>query len=102
MSEAVALINTLPAWSVEDVMSIPLDNLDRKSLFKSGTMDRITGIVQGNSDITAIFINSGSLKKATVQVLQENFHRPILDRYKVIMQILKTHATSKHAKLQVI
>lgn len=64
-------------------------------------MDRLSNLVQSNSDISAIFVNSGTLKKSTVQVLQENFQRPILDRYKIVMQILKTHATSKHAKLQV-
>ncbi|XP_066158688.1 putative GTP-binding protein 6 [Euwallacea fornicatus] len=101
LSEAVALINTLPAWVVKNTVTIPLDTLDRKALFKSGSMDRIQDIIQESPDITAIFINSGALKKSTVQILQENFKRPVLDRYKIVMQILKAHATSKHAKLQV-
>ncbi|XP_066258973.1 putative GTP-binding protein 6 [Euwallacea similis] len=101
LSEAVALINTLQAWVVKDTVTVPLDTLDSKALFKSGSMDRIRDIVQESPDITAIFINSGFLKKSTVQILQENFRRPILDRYKIVMQILKTHASSKHAKLQV-
>ncbi|ERL94771.1 hypothetical protein D910_12045 [Dendroctonus ponderosae] len=101
LGEAIALINTLPAWNVKDTVTVPMDNLERKTLFKSGTMDRIKKLVQNNSDITAIFVNSSSINKSTTGILQGNFNRPILDRYKVVMQILKAHATSKHAKLQV-
>ncbi|XP_050314283.1 putative GTP-binding protein 6 [Anthonomus grandis grandis] len=101
LSEAVALIQTLPSWSVEETLRVPLDSLDRKSLFKSGSMEKIRNMVLKRNDISAIFINSGTLKKATVEILQENFQRPVLDKYKIVMQILKEHATSKHAKLQV-
>ncbi|CAG9764221.1 unnamed protein product [Ceutorhynchus assimilis] len=101
LSEAIALINTLPAWTVEDTLAVPLDTLDRKALLKSGSMEKIRNLVQKNSNFSAIFINSGSLKKVTINILQENFQRPIFDRYNIVMQILKAHATSKHAKLQV-
>lgn len=101
LSEAIALINTLPAWQVKDTVTTPMDNLERKTLFKSGTMDRLKTLIQDNSDVTAIFVNSSTINRSTTGILQENFNRPILDRYKVVMQILKAHATSKHAKLQV-
>lgn len=101
LSEAIALIHTLPGWTVENTVIVPLDTLERKALFKSGSMNKIKSLVQSSSNISAIFINSNALKKVTVQILQDNFQRPILDRYKIVMQILKAHATSKHAKLQV-
>lgn len=46
-------------------------------------------------------MNVGNLRNIQVGLLQENLGRPILDRYQIVMQILKLHATSKHAKLQV-
>lgn len=101
LSEAVALIHTLPAWTVQETITVPLDTLERKALFKSGSMDKIKDLIQGRNEINAIFVNTSRLKNITAQILQENFHRPVLDRYKIVMQILKAHATSKHAKLQV-
>ncbi|KAL1493394.1 hypothetical protein ABEB36_011455 [Hypothenemus hampei] len=101
LSEAIALVETLPGWAVKETLSVPLDTLERKTLFKSGSMEKIRQLVQKSNDVTAIFINSGVLNKGTVIILQDNFHRPILDRYKIVMQILKTNARSKHAKLQV-
>lgn len=101
LEEAVALIKTLPLWKVDSTVSVPLDSLERKSLFKSGSMDKLQKIIHNNKNITAIFINTSNLKKITTTLLQENLGLPILDRYKIVMQILKTHAISKHAKLQV-
>lgn len=97
----MALIKTLPLWKVDETISVPLNTLERKSLFKSGTMDKLRKIIHNNENVTAIFINTSNLKKITMSLLQENFGLPILDRYKIVMQILKTHAVSKHAKLQV-
>lgn len=64
-------------------------------------MEKLRKIIHNNRDVTAIFVNTSNLKKITTTLLQENFGLPILDRYKIVMQILKTHAVSKHAKLQV-
>lgn len=101
LSEAIALIQSLLTWAVVDTLTIPLDTLDRKSLFKSGSMDKIKEIVDNNPNISAIFINSSLLKKPTALILQENFRKPIFDRYKIVMKILKKHANTKHSKLQV-
>nr|XP_023025693.1 putative GTP-binding protein 6 [Leptinotarsa decemlineata] len=101
LEEAIALIKTLPSWTVEDTISVPLESLEKKSLFRKGYMETLTKIFQANPQITAVFINTGHLKKVTNIILQEKFGLPILDRYKIVMQILKLHAVSKHAKLQV-
>ncbi|XP_019880917.2 putative GTP-binding protein 6 [Aethina tumida] len=101
LDEATALIKTLPNWNVLDTIGIPLDTLERKTLFKSGSMDKLVQLIRQRSDVSAIFMNVGNLRNIQVGLLQENLGRPILDRYQIVMQILKLHATSKHAKLQV-
>ncbi|CAG9854508.1 unnamed protein product [Phyllotreta striolata] len=101
LEEAVALIKTLPSWNVADTIAVPLESLDRKTLFKSGTMERLKNMIQKSPDITAVFVNTSNMKRVTSDILHENFRIPILDRYRVVIQILKIHATTKHAKLQV-
>lgn len=101
LDEAVALIKTLPLWTVEDTITIPLESLEKKKLFGSGNMDKLSQMVRKNSSITAVFINQSNLKRVTTEILNENFHKKIFDRYMIIIQILKIHAISKHAQLQV-
>ncbi|CAH2007911.1 unnamed protein product [Acanthoscelides obtectus] len=101
LEEAVALIKTLPRWTVEETTKIPLESLDKKTLFKTGNLDKLTRLVRSNQNITAVFVNSSNLKRVTANILYDHFQVPILDRYKIVMRIFKIHATTKHAKLQV-
>lgn len=101
LDEAKALINTLPSWHVEGTISVPLESFDYKNLFKSGSLEKLRQIIRKNSRINIVFINLGRLKKSQILSLEKEFGVPILDRYKVVMFILKLHAVSKHAKLQV-
>ncbi|XP_972507.3 putative GTP-binding protein 6 [Tribolium castaneum] len=101
LDEAKALVNTLPSWNIQDSISVPLESFDKKTLFKSGSLDKLRQIIRKNSTINAVFVNLGTLKKAQIVSLEREFGVPILDRYKVVMYILKLHAVSKHAKLQV-
>lgn len=101
LDEAIALVNTLPDWKVADTVAVPLETLDQNSLFKSGWMEKLRKAVRHNSNISTVFINRGSLKKVQMQLLEKEFGVPVLDRYRIVMQILKLHAISKHAKLQV-
>lgn len=101
LEEAYALINTLPEWKVLEAIKVPLETLDMKTLFRKGNMEKMKNILQNNNNITSIFVNMGSLSTVQLNSLQDNFHKPVFDRYKIVMQILKIHATSKHAKLQV-
>lgn len=101
LEEAIALIKTLPSWNVAGTITIPLESLDKKRLFGSGNMGKLGQLISQNRRITAVFINHSNLKKVTTSILQENFHLPVLDRYRIVIQILKMHAISKHAKLQV-
>lgn len=101
LEEAIALIKTLPSWDVENTITIPLESLEKNKLFGSGNMEKLKQMIWKNSSITAVFVNQSILKKVTKTILQDNFHVQILDRYHIVIQILKMHAISKHAKLQV-
>lgn len=101
LEEAVALIKTLPSWTVEGTMRISLETLDKKKMFGSGNMEKLSKMIRQNFKITAVFINHSSLKNVTTSILQETFGVKIFDRYRIVIQILKMNAISKHAKLQV-
>lgn len=57
--------------------------------------------MRGDPRITSVFINMGTLKSVQREELERIFQVPIFDRYNIVMLILKRHAISKHAKLQV-
>jgi GTP-binding protein HflX len=101
LGEAKALIDTLSSWGVEETISIPLESVDKKTLFKSGSLEKLRHNIRRHGNVNAVFINLGTLKKAQIINLEKEFGVPILDRYKVVMHILKQHASTKHAKLQV-
>lgn len=48
-----------------------------------------------------MFISKGTLSGAQKRNLEEYFGISIMDRYSVVIQILRLHATSMEAKLQV-
>lgn len=79
---------------------VPLENLERKTLFGSGTLAKLKGNVRGDPSITAVFLNT-MLRNIQKEKLEQIFGVPIFDRYNIVMLILKMHAISKHAKLQV-
>lgn len=101
LEEAIALVKTLPFWTVQGTMRIPLETLEKKKMFGSGNMVKLVQMIRENSRITAVFINHSNLKNVTASILQENFGVKIFDRYRIVIQILKMNAISKHAKLQV-
>lgn len=101
MQEAESLIRTLASWKVCNKSIIPLENLDKKALFGTGNLEKLKGIVRNNKGVTAVFINISTLTNSQIKELEEQFQVPIYDRYRIVMQILRLHALSKHAKLQV-
>lgn len=78
-----------------------MDNLDKKKLFSSGKLAELKQRIRRDANITAVFINVGNLKMIQKEELEVIFGVPIFDRYNIVMMILKMHAISKHAKLQV-
>ncbi|XP_022901160.1 putative GTP-binding protein 6 [Onthophagus taurus] len=101
LDEAIALVNSLQSWKVVDKISVPLESLDKKSIFGSGTIKKLQDTIKRNSSLTSIFINMEHLKTSQMEEMEKIFALPIFDRYNIVLQILRLHAISKHAKLQV-
>ncbi|GJQ65939.1 hypothetical protein Trydic_g4037 [Trypoxylus dichotomus] len=101
VDEAVALINSLQTWKVVDKIIVPLDTLQKKTLFGKGTLEKLKNIINRDSSITSVFINTSTLRNIQNEELERHFGKPIFDRYNIVMQIFSLHAISKHAKLQV-
>lgn len=70
-------------------------------MFSSGNLEKLKRKVRGDPRITSVFINVGTLKIAQREELECVFQVPVFDRFNIVMLILKRHAISKHAKLQV-
>lgn len=101
MKEAEALIKTLAPWRVHDKIIVSLESLEKKTLFGSGNLEKLKKKIRGDKNITAVFINVCNLQNVQIDELGRLFQVPIYDRYRIVMQILRLHAISKHAKLQV-
>jgi 50S ribosomal subunit-associated GTPase HflX len=73
---------------------VPLESLEKNKLFGAGRFDNLRSEICHNPQITAVFINKGLLKYKQLEELQTAFQVPIFDRYKIVMEILRIHATS--------
>lgn len=106
VQEAEALVRSIPTWSIVKSMKIGLDSLDKRSLFGSGKLEELREMILGMKNtedrVTLVFVSKSMLARATKILLEEKFGVPVLDRYSVVIQILRLHATSAEAKLQVI
>lgn len=101
MSEAVALIDTLPRWVVVDKKAVPLLSLVKRSLIGKGALDELKKRILSSSHVTAVFVSVNMLKLSQIQVLEEAFNLPVFDRYAIVIHIFRLHAKTPEAKLQV-
>lgn len=101
LDEAVALIRTLPKWSVVESMCISLMSLQKQQLFGKGNLEMLRNKIRSNKDITAVFISINLMRPIQVKDLQELFGVPVYDRYSIVIQIFREHAKTTEAKLQV-
>lgn len=46
LQEAEALVRSIPTWAVEHSLKVPLESLDKQSLFGSGKMEEIRHLIQ--------------------------------------------------------
>lgn len=61
----------------------------------------LTNIRTTCSQITCIFISRSTLTYAQKGFLEELFQMPVMDRFSVVIQILRMHAKSRESRLQV-
>lgn len=105
LQEAEALVRSLPKWRVEYSLRVPLESLEKKQLFGAGKLEEIKAILSdlqtSGKLITCVFISKGTLTLGQKQLLEQHFKLPVMDRYSVVIQILRLHAISTEAKLQV-
>ncbi|XP_053692303.1 putative GTP-binding protein 6 [Sabethes cyaneus] len=112
LAEAEALVRSIPKWTVEYALKVPLESLlesgntvDKKHLFGVGKLEEIKMCLQNlqtsGTLITCVFVSKGTLYLVQKQILEEHFKLPVMDRYSVVIQILRLHAISTEAKLQV-
>lgn len=105
LEEAEALIRSIPTWSIAESLKIGLESLDKRTLFGSGKIEelrgRISELKNTASRVSMVFVSKGMLSRPQKVFLEQQFGVPVLDRYSVVIQILRLHATSAEAKLQV-
>ncbi|XP_078032979.1 putative GTP-binding protein 6 [Augochlora pura] len=101
LAEAIALVNTLPNWSVGGTRLVPLLTLQKQKLVGSGSLESLKKEVRSKPNITAIFVSTNLLKFVQISELQSAFSLPIYDRYSIVIHIFREHAKSPEAMLQV-
>lgn len=101
MAEAEALIETLPAWSVVESLRASIKSLSKKHVFGQGTVQDLATQIRSQPDITTVFLNMDRLSGVQKRTLEEEWGVPVMDRYEVVLQIFKEHASTKEAKLQI-
>nr|XP_031837462.1 putative GTP-binding protein 6 isoform X1 [Nomia melanderi] len=101
LAEAIALINTLPNWSIAGKKLVPLLSLQKKQLVGSGALETLKQEIKNCPKVTAIFVSTNLLKFIQVAELQKAFGLPIYDRYSIVIHIFREHAKTREAKLQV-
>ncbi|XP_067684131.1 putative GTP-binding protein 6 isoform X2 [Haliotis asinina] len=99
LEETCALIKTLPCWHV--VGKTTARTVSHGCLFPDHTLTHLTSLVTSNSDNSAVVIGVDMLTPVQLNTLQTLWGVPVFDRYTVVLQILKDHARTYEAKLQV-
>lgn len=105
LEEAESLVRTLPNWKVEISMKVSVESMEKKTLFGSGKMEEIRALIrqyrQENKKLSCVFVSKGTLSFGQKAFLEEEFNLPVMDRYSMVIQIFRLHATTTEAKLQV-
>lgn len=105
LNEAEALIRSIPYWNVANSVKIAVDTLEKRTVFGPGQIEQFKSTINKsrNTDnkISAVFVSKGILSRQQKLNLEAEFGLPVLDRYSVVIQILRLHAISAEAKLQV-
>lgn len=101
LAEAVALVNSIPKWTVVKTELMNVVSMEQEHVFGKGQLERLTETINRPLGITAVFVCVNHLKNRQLNKLQNKWQVPVLDRYAVVIQIFKTHAKTKEAKLQV-
>nr|XP_032827749.1 putative GTP-binding protein 6 isoform X1 [Petromyzon marinus] len=101
VSEAMALVGTLPGWAVRDCVLLRSRNPGSKFVFGKGNFKTLTDKVRASPRLSAVFVNMERLTVAQEICLEEAWGLPVLDRYSLVLRIFQLHARTREAKLQI-
>ncbi|NXT00013.1 Y3725 protein, partial [Jacana jacana] len=101
IAEAVALVDTLPNWTVLDKIIIPTKNPDKKLVFGKGNFQALTEKIKKLPRVTAVFLNLERVSSQTKKELEDAWGVKVFDRYTVVLHIFRCNARTKEAKLQI-
>ncbi|CAH1786079.1 unnamed protein product [Owenia fusiformis] len=101
LQEAIALVDSLPKWSVQATETVSIKESGKKEFFTKGNFAAISRQIRRTANITAVFVNTNKLEGLQLSLLQKAWGLPVYDRFTVVLQIFKDHARTKEAKLQV-
>ena len=101
LEESITLVKTLRNWKVVGEAIVKLESFNRKTFFGKGNLQLIRELILKHPTISAVFLSTESLKLVQQKILEEMLTVPVFDRYTLIMHILREHAKTREAKLQI-
>lgn len=105
LAEAESLVRTLPNWKVELSLKVPVENMDKRMIFGKGKLEELREMINDarvkGKHFTCMFVSLSTLSIVQRTTLEEYFNLPLMDRYTIVIQILRIHAISAESKLQV-
>ncbi|XP_037084933.1 putative GTP-binding protein 6, partial [Pollicipes pollicipes] len=101
LTEATALVRSLPGWRVVDTLRQPVLNARSKTVLGSGQLRALVERLRRRPDVTAVLLNVEQLSGLQQAELEAALGLPVLDRYGVVLRIFRQHAASGAARLQV-
>ncbi|XP_075708677.1 putative GTP-binding protein 6 isoform X2 [Rhinoderma darwinii] len=101
VAEAVALVESIPNWTVQDKLIMSTKTPDNKFIFGKGNFQILTEIIKGLPQLTAVFLNVERLSSSSEKELEAAWGVKVYDRYSVVLSIFRYNARTKEAKLQI-
>lgn len=102
LEEAVALVEAISGWEVQDQRIEAIRQIHNKYLFGTGKTKELTSYVCSLKDsITGVFINTLMLTPLQHRCLTKEFGKEVFDRFGIVLRIFKERAHTREAKLQV-
>ncbi|KAM9320009.1 putative GTP-binding protein 6 [Gastrophryne carolinensis] len=101
VAEAVALIHSIPGWSVVEKITMSTKTPDAKYIFGKGNFQSLTEKIKGLPQLTAVFLNVERISSLTEKELESTWGVKVFDRYTVVLHIFRYNARTREAKLQI-
>ncbi|XP_071796021.1 putative GTP-binding protein 6 [Asterias amurensis] len=101
LEEAIALVETIPDWTVVDSLVQAVKDPAKKFVFGKGTFAELTKIIRSRLEITGVFLSIDRLSGVQQRELEDAWGVQVFDRYAVVLKIFKDHARTREAQMQI-